>query len=120
MPLLLLLSTVISDNRSGGGSTVRKGILTIVMAGLLALAAPVPSPSTSPGFSQLYAAEAETGMKRLNLIIKKLRSAMASMKDFDALEKAGLSKKDVNRMRSAMQLKIQQLMEDAIYAIRSI
>jgi len=60
------------------------------------------------------------GMKRLNLIIKKLRDAMGSMKDFDELEKAGLNKKDVDRMRQAMESKIRQMMEDAIYAIRSL
>ncbi len=99
---------------------MRKGILVIAMAGVLALAAPVSSPLSPAGYQQLHAAESNEGMKRLNLIIKKLRDAMGSMKDFDELEKAGLSKKDVNRMRSAMQLKIQQMMEDAIYAIRSL
>jgi len=54
------------------------------------------------------------------LIIKKLRDAMGSMKDFDELEKAGLAKKDVDRMRRAMHAKIQQMMEDAIYAIRAL
>jgi len=99
---------------------MKKGTLAIVIAGLLALAAPGSYSLSSLGYHQLHATETTDGMKRLNLILKKLRDAMGSMKDFDELEKAGLSKKDVNRMRSAMQLKIQQMMEDAIYAIRSL
>jgi len=100
---------------------VKKRLLIIVAAALFSLTAPVSNPLTKPlAYHQLQAAEAADGMKRLNLILKKLRDAMGSMKDFDELEKAGLSKKDVDRMRRAMNDKIQQMMEDAIYAIRSL
>jgi len=84
----------------------------------------VPSSMTLKlaGYQHVEAAEATTSnnMKRVTLIIRKLRDAMASMKDFDELEKAGLAKKDVDRMRRAMNDKIQQMMEDAIYAIRAL
>jgi len=100
---------------------VKKGLLAMALAAIFALTAPFPnSLPSSVGYHQAQAAEAIDGMKRLNLILKKLRDAMGSMKDFDELEKAGLSKKDVDRMRRAMNDKIKQMMEDAIYAIRSL
>lgn len=64
--------------------------------------------------------QTDTNIKRLNLIIKKLRDAMSSMKDLDELEKAGLDKRDVDRMRKAMEEKINQMMNDAISTIRSL
>lgn len=104
-----------------GGLTVKKGFIVMLAAAIFALTAPLAdAPTFSGGYHQAQAAEAVGGMKRLNLILKKLRDAMSSMKDFDELEKVGLSKKDVDRMRRAMNDKIQQMMEDAIYAIRSL
>jgi len=101
---------------------VKKSLLAITLAAAFALTAPVTSTeSVSFGYQQAHAAtDSIDGMKRLNLILKKLRDARGSMKDFDELEKAGLNKKDVDRMRSAMEDKIRQMMEDAIYAIRSL
>ncbi|WP_231288425.1 hypothetical protein [Mariprofundus ferrooxydans] len=96
-------------------------VITMALALLLGVSVPVGTSSNySFGFQHACAADAVDGMKRLNLILKKLRDAMGSMKDFDELEKAGLDKKDVDRMRSAMKDKINQMMEDAIYAIRSL
>ncbi len=100
---------------------MKKGLLATMAAIIFALAAPIPHSLTpTVAYQQVQAAEVAGGMKRLNLILKKLRDAMGSMKDFDELEKAGLSKKDVDRMRRAMDDKIKQMMEDAIYAIRSL
>ncbi len=100
---------------------VKKGFLIIVMAVSIAVLAPTAGGVLHvPGYTQAVAAERDKGMQRLNLILKKLRDAMGSMKDFDELEKAGLRKKDVDRMRQAMRHKIQQMMEDAIYAIRAL
>jgi len=100
---------------------VKKGLSIIITAVMFALAAPGPGALTlSPAYSQAQAAESANGMMRLKLIMKKLRDAMSSMKDFDELEKAGLSKRDVDRMRRAMNDKIKQMMEDAIYAIRAL
>jgi len=100
---------------------LKKGILTLVLALVVAVSAPVSTSSNyAVGFQQAYAADTADGMKRLNLVLKKLRDAMGSMKDFDELEKAGLAKKDVDRMRRAMGDKINQMMEDAIYAIRAL
>ncbi len=101
---------------------MKKYLLACTIAMAFAFYAPL-SISTAPlGYQHAQAASADAGkgMKRVTLIIKKLRDAMGSMKDFDELEKAGLRKKDVDRMRRAMDTKIQQMMEDAIYAIRSI
>ncbi|HXH72241.1 MAG TPA: hypothetical protein VNI58_05435 [Mariprofundaceae bacterium] len=59
-------------------------------------------------------------MEKVHLILKKLRDAMASMKDLDELESAGMPKSDVDRMRSAMQNKINQMMTDAMNDIRAL
>lgn len=69
-----------------------------------------------------HAAEQGAGgnMRRIRLVLKKLQDAMASMKDLGALEKAGMPKKNVDRMRRAMQLKIDQMMEEAIKDIRAL
>jgi len=102
---------------------VKRHLIAMTLAAVFALTAPLNLSDTgsSTGYQQAVAAESSVdGMKRLNLIIKKLRDAMGSMKDFDELEKAGLNKKDVDRMRQAMESKIRQMMEDAIYAIRSL
>jgi len=42
------------------------------------------------------------------------------MKDLDELEKAGMSKEDVDRMRRAMEQKIQQLTDEAIASIHAL
>lgn len=65
-------------------------------------------------------AVAEDGMGKVQLILKKLRSSMASMKDFDELEQAGMSKKDVDRMRRAMEQKIKQMTDEAVDLIRAL
>jgi len=65
-------------------------------------------------------AHAADQMGQIQLILKKLRSSMSSMKDFDELERAGMSKKDVDRMRRAMSQKIKQLTDDAVASIRNI
>lgn len=104
------------------GDVVKKGLMIITMSALFALAAPAHfSPASHTlAYAPAQAEDAISGMKRLNLILKKLRDAMGSMKEFDDLEKAGLRKKDVDRMRRAMNDKINQMMEDAIYAIRAL
>ena len=60
------------------------------------------------------------GIESVQLILKKLRGSMASMKDLDALEEAGMSKDDVNRMRRAMKQKIKQMTNDAVDLIRDL
>ncbi|WP_238701380.1 hypothetical protein [Mariprofundus erugo] len=104
---------------------MKKSLIAISLAAAFALSAPlaVTENGAVTGYKSAVAADAGNSadyMKRLNLIIKKLRDAMGSMKDFDELEKAGLNKRDVDRMRHAMEEKINQMMEDAIYAIRNL
>ena len=62
----------------------------------------------------------EGGMAQVRLVLKKLRGSMASMKDFDELESAGMDKKDVDRMRSAMKQKIKQMTADAVDLITAL
>jgi len=101
---------------------VKKYLFVMMAAFVIACSAPFSMTSLNAGYQHLEAAEQTTNnnMKRVTIIIKKLRNAMGSMKDFDDLERAGLAKKDVDRMRRAMKDKIQQMMEDAIYAIRAL
>ncbi len=100
---------------------MKKYLFAVMMAFVVAAATPVSMLPLSAGYQHVEAAEnTGNGMKRVTLIIRKLRDAMASMNDFDELEKAGLAKKDVDRMRRAMDAKIKQMMEDAIYAIRAL
>jgi len=46
--------------------------------------------------------------------LKKMRSSMSSLKDLDELEKVGMSKRDVDRMRRAMNQKIKQMTDQAV------
>jgi len=81
------------------------------------------SPVISPASMQLQyskAVAAATSMAKVQLILKKLRGSMTSMKDFDELETAGMPKKDVDRMRRAMSQKIKQLTDEAIASIQSM
>jgi len=60
------------------------------------------------------------GMDQVKLVLKKLRDSMTSMKDFDALEDAGMDREDVNRLRRAMKAKIKQMTNDAVDLIRAL
>jgi hypothetical protein len=64
------------------------------------------------------ASAADNNMAQVQLILKKLRSSMANMKDFDELEAAGMDKADVDRLRKAMKAKIKQMTSDAVDLIR--
>lgn len=64
------------------------------------------------------ASAADANMAQVQLILKKLRSSMANMKDFDELEDAGMDKVDVDRLRNAMKGKIKQMTSDAVDLIR--
>ncbi len=64
------------------------------------------------------ATAADSNMAQVQLILKKLRSSMANMKDFDELEKAGMDKADVDRLRKAMKAKIKQMTSEAVDLIR--
>jgi len=91
----------------------------------LALAALITAPSVSPTtgliqYQQATAADEASSMAKIQLILKKLRGSMSSMKDFDELEKAGMPKSDVDRMRRAMAQKTKQLTDDAINSIQSL
>jgi len=96
-----------------------KGIvLSFVLMALML--SPVLSPTSMQlQYSQATAAE-ENSMAKIQLILKKLRGSMTSMKDFDELEQAGMSKRDVDRMRRAMGQKIKQLTDEAISSIQSL
>ncbi len=98
-------------------------LLTITLAWMLAGGLPAvntASGSLGLGVPVAAAADQQSGMERVRLILKKLRDAMGSMKDFDELEEAGMPKKDVDRMRHAMETKIKQMMDDALQAIQSL
>ena len=69
-------------------------------------------------FSMVSKTFAADNMAQVQLILKKLRSSMSNMKDFDELEAAGMEKEDVDRLRNAMKGKIKQMTSDAVGLIR--
>jgi hypothetical protein len=71
-------------------------------------------------FSVPTVSAAGDSMAQVRLILKKLRSSMASMKDFDELEDAGMDKEDVDRLRNAMTAKIKQMTTDAVDLISGL
>jgi len=77
------------------------------------------TPAAMTYVPEALAAE-DAGMDKVSLLLKKLRASMASMKDLDELENAGMTKKDVDRMRRAMEQKIQQLTNEAIASIHAL
>ena len=97
-------------------------IVSIVFCMFFLLGAMLVTPHFDGSYGQAIAAEKSeaSGMERMQLILKKLRSTMASMKDFDDLEEAGMAKVQVDRMRKAMTQKIQQLTDDAVGSIRDL
>jgi hypothetical protein len=82
-------------------------------AGLVCLMAMAAPPAT------VHAAETAS-FEKVQLMLKKLRDSMTSLKEFDELEKAGMSKKDVDRMRRAMKLKIQQMIDETVSSIHAL
>ncbi len=100
--------------------TLRMGLLALLFA-LVALPWLGSHGVGVPGWKSSQAFAEEGGsVAQVQLIMKKLRASMASMKDFDELEKAGMNKKDVDRMRRAMQQKIEKLTEEAVGLIRAL
>jgi len=68
-----------------------------------------------------FEAHAETSdFAKVQLMLKKLRDSMSGLKDLDELEKAGMSKKDVDRMRRVLKRKIQQMIDDTISSIQEL
>ena len=74
-------------------------------------------PALNLQYSQAVASEE---MVQVQLIIKKLTGSLASLKDLDALEEAGLPKQDVLRMKAAMKMKIGQLTDTVIKSIHAL
>lgn len=98
---------------------VRAFVAALVVFGALFSANISPAAMNLSYVPQALAAD-DTGMEKVQLLLKKLRASMASMKDLDELEKAGMSKRDVDRMRAAMMQKIQQLTDEAVASIHAL
>ncbi len=99
---------------------IKKWLKSLVFLLVIVATAPNLSPvSWQVHTPRAYAAE-ENGMAKIQLILKKLRASMTSMKDFDDLEKAGMPKRDVDRLRRAMSQKIKQLTDEAIASIHDL
>lgn len=99
---------------------MKKILSACCVASILALAAPLATNPASAGYAVAMAGEQVDHMAQMRLTLKKLQDAMSSMKDFDELEKAGMPKVNVDRMRSAMQIKINQMMDEVLQEIRSL
>ncbi len=76
------------------------------------------------GFASAQAQErklsVDAQMRRVQLLLRKLRESMQSLKDLDELEKAGMPKKDVDRMRRALKAKIQEMIDETVASIREL
>ena len=95
--------------------------IRIFLAALfLFVLAAAPIGNNQAGFTYTMAQAGEGGMAKVSLLLKKLSSSMASIKDFDELEQAGMPKADVDRMRREMNEKINQMTEEAITLIQSL
>ncbi len=106
-------------NGAGRGFVMKK--IIVVGTFVVLLGAAVPNGSLAEiSYPLVSAAESGGSMKKVHLILQKLQDAMASMKDFDELEAVGMPKKSVNRMRRAMQAKINQMMEEVIIDIHRL
>ena len=89
----------------------------VLMIGLVLSISMLSVDYTSVGIAQVQAAD---NMAQVRLILKKLRGSMASMKDFDDLEAAGMDKADVDKLRRAMKSKIKQMTTDAVDLITAL
>ena len=76
----------------------------------------VPAPVRAQG----GAVAEDAGLRRVQLLLRKLRESMQSLKDLDALEQAGMPKRDVDRMRRALKAKIQEMMDETVASIREL
>jgi len=95
----------------------------IIVIGIFALMLGSAAPSFYANgmlYNSISAAESGSSMNQIHIILKKLQDAMTSMKDFDELESAGMPKKNVDRMRRAMDLKINQMMAEVITEIQKL
>jgi len=98
-----------------------KGLLLSMMLSAILFAPGVSSTSMQAQYAQASAEESVMAdMAKIQLILKKLRGSMASLSDLDDLERAGMDKRDVNRMRRAMKQKIKQLIDEAIDSIEAL
>ncbi|MDX8376724.1 MAG: hypothetical protein R8L53_01730 [Mariprofundales bacterium] len=91
------------------------GILATLVLSLGLMLTPAPQ-----GYSLSHAAAAEN-MKKVRLVLTKLRTAMNNLKEYDQLEDDEIMpQEDVDRMRRVMEIKIQQLTEQAIELIQAL
>jgi len=99
---------------------IKKWLKSLVFLLVVVVTAPNLSPASWQVYApQVYAAE-ENSMAKIQLILKKLRASMSSMKDFDDLERAGMPKRNVDRLRRAMTQKIGQLTDEAVNSIHDL
>jgi len=99
---------------------MKKILLAGLMASGIAVVAPLPFHSGPDLYAPAMAEEQVDHMAQMRLTLRKLQDAMSSMKDFDELESAGMPKSNVDRMRSAMQLKINKMMNEVLEEIQKI
>lgn len=99
---------------------MNKILLAGFVAVVFALTVPLAIHTETISYRSAIAEEAVDHVSKMRLTLKKLTNAMASMNDFDELEKAGMPKASVDRMRSAMQLKITQMMDEVIMEIHKL
>ncbi len=93
--------------------TRHKTLAAALLGGLLLLA-PVPFSLAQEEVS------AEEKLAALHLEIEKLRQLLAEAKNIQSLEKAGLPREDVMRMRAAIELKVQAMIQNILKQIQEL
>jgi len=62
----------------------------------------------------------EQEMENVRIVLKKLRMAAMSVNDIDEMGNLGMPDNEIERLKTALMLKIQQLTSEAIYAIHKL
>lgn len=64
--------------------------------------------------------EPSQGISNLRIVLSKLSETLKTNQDLEALKKMGMPDREVERLKQALNLKVKQLTDDAIYVIHSI
>lgn len=64
--------------------------------------------------------EAPQQLSNLRVVLSKLGETLKTNRDLDSLKELGMPEREVKRLKQALDMKVKQLTDDALYVIRSI
>lgn len=64
--------------------------------------------------------QSSQGISNLRIVLSKLSETLKTNQDLEVLKKMGMPDREVERLKQALNLKVKQLTDDAIYVIHSI